>query len=83
MALQQLLHLPNVIGLNFGGGIDCAESAANHHRRQPHLQIGQAVVLGGAGELQRHQKIARLADAMRQIVLDPASPSAGRRPSPA
>ena len=70
MALQQLLDLQHVIGLDFGCGIDGAESAANDQRRQPNLQIGQTVFFRGAGELKRHQKIAGLADAMRQVVFD-------------
>ena len=28
--------------------------------RQPHLQVGERVALGGAGELQRHQEVGGL-----------------------
>ena len=34
-----------------------------------HLQVRDARVLVGAGELQGHQEVARLADAARQVVL--------------
>ena len=69
-AFQQFLDLKYVISLDFGCRIDGAEAAADNQRRQTDLQIGEAVLPGRPGELQGHEKIAGLADTVRQFVFD-------------
>ena len=69
-ALQGFFHLGEVIGLHLGGGIDAGQPAADHHRRQPHLEIGQTGALGGARELQTHQEVIGLTHAARQRARD-------------
>ena len=61
--------MQGVIGGHLGGGIDRRQPAADHHRRQADLEIGQRVLLERAGELQRHEEIARLPHAADQVVL--------------
>ena len=70
VAIEDLLDLQRVIGEQLGRRIDAGQPAADHHRRQPHLQVRQRVVLERAGQLQRHQEVAGLADAANQVVLD-------------
>ena len=61
VAVEEFLDLHRVIGERLGRGIDRGEAAADHHDRQAHGQIGDAVRLGRAGQLQRHQEIGSLA----------------------
>ena len=70
VAIEDLLDLDRVIGHQLGGGIDAGQAAADDHRRQPRLQVRQRVRLERAGQLQRHQEVAGLADAANQVVLD-------------
>ena len=69
VARQELLDLHRVIGQRLGRGVDRGQAAADHDDRQPHRQVGDAVGLGGAGQLQRHQEIGRLPHPGRQAVL--------------
>ena len=50
--------------------IDGRQSAADHERGKPDLQIRQSRSLVCAGELQCHQEVGCLADAACQIVFD-------------
>ena len=68
IALAEFLHLAHVIGHGFGGRIDGGEAAADHHRGQPQLQIGDGFLLGRTGQLQRHQKVRGLTHATGQAV---------------
>ena len=52
VALEEFLDLHRVIGERLGRGVDRGQAAADHHDRQAHGQIGDAVGLGGAGQLQ-------------------------------
>ena len=70
VAGRELLHLADVVGEAFGRGIDRGQAAADHHHRQPQLQIGDRRQLRRAGELQRHQEVRRRAHAARQAVRD-------------
>ena len=67
---EDLLHLHRVVRHQFGGGVDGGEATANDYRREPHLQVRQRVALERAGQLQRHQEVAGLADAANEVVLD-------------
>ncbi len=69
VTVQELLHLDDVIGERFGGRIDGRQTSANDHDRHAQLQVRERVGLGGAGQLERHQKIGSLADAADQAVL--------------
>ena len=69
VAAEELLDLQRIIGERLGGGVDRGEPAADDHDRQAHLQVGEAVGLGGAGELQRHQEVGGLAHAGGEPVL--------------
>ena len=69
VARQELLDLHRVIGERLGRGVDRGQAAADHDDRQPHRQVGDAVGLGRAGQLQRHQEIRGLAHAGREAVL--------------
>ena len=66
VALQHLFDLHDVVRLDLGGGVHAGEAAADHHRRQAHLQVGEARMLGRAGQLQRHEEIVGLAHAGRE-----------------
>ena len=80
VAREELLHLHRIIGERFRRGVDRGEAAADHHHRQAHGEIGEAVGLGRAGELQRHQEVRGLAHAAREAVLhrhDGRPPGAG------
>ena len=68
IAPQELLHLQRVIGQRLGRRVDRGQAAADHHHRQPQLQIGDRVHLRGTGELQRHQEVRRHAHTRRQAV---------------
>ena len=70
VAPEDLLHLDHVVGAHLGGGVDGGEAAADHHRRQPDLQVGERPPLERAGELERHQEVGGGADAADEIVLD-------------
>ena len=70
VAIERLLDLQRVVGDQLGGGVDAGQAAANHDRGQPHLQVRQRIALERAGELQRHQEVAGLADAANQVVPD-------------
>ena len=70
VAVERLLDLDRVIRQQLGRGVDAGQAAADHDRRQPHLQVRQRVPLERAGQLQRHQEVAGLADAANQVVLD-------------
>src|SRR5262245_23468134 len=54
VSAEELLYLQRIISERLGRGVDGGEAAADDDDRQSYLQIGQAVGLGGAGELQRH-----------------------------
>ena len=69
VSVQHLLDLDRVIGQQLGRGVDAGQAAADHDRGQPHLQVRQRVPLERAGQLQRHQEVAGLADAADQVVL--------------
>ena len=66
---QRFFHLHRVVRHQLGGGVDRRQAAADHDRRQPRLQVRQRVALEGAGELQRHQEVARLPNTPNQVVL--------------
>ena len=70
VAVEDLLDLDRVVGHQLGGGVDAGQAAADHDRGQPRLQVRQRVLLERAGQLQRHQEVAGLADAADQVVLD-------------
>ncbi len=69
VAFEELLHLHDVIGERFGGGIDGGESAADHDNGKPQLQVRDRIGFGRAGQLKRHEEVGGLANATRQIVL--------------
>ena len=69
VCVERLLDLQRVVRHQLGRGVDGGQAAADDDRRQPHLQVRQRVALERAGELQRHQEVARLADAADQVVL--------------
>ena len=80
---QELLDLERVIGQRLGRRVDRRQTAADHDDRKPHSQIGDAVGLGRAGQLQRHQEIRGLPHPRREAVLHrdhrrPARPGAQR-----
>ncbi len=68
VAGEKLLHLQGVVGERLGGSVDRGQPTADHHHRQPNLQIGEAVGLGGAGQLKRHQEVGGLAHTGREAV---------------
>ncbi len=70
VARQRLFDLERVVGEELRGGIDAGQAAADHDGGQARLQIRQRIPLERAGELQRHQEVAGLADAANQVVLD-------------
>jgi hypothetical protein len=83
IATEELLHLQRIIGERLGRGVDGGEPATDDDDRQAHLQIREAVGLGGAGELQRHQEVGGLTHAGGKPVLHrhdgrPAGPGAER-----
>ena len=43
VAVERLLDLDRVVGQQLGGGVDAGQAAADHDRRQPHLQVRQRV----------------------------------------
>ena len=43
VARQRLLDLDRVVGEELGGRVDAGQAAADHHRRQPHLQVRERV----------------------------------------
>jgi hypothetical protein len=69
VAVEHLLHLARVVRGQLGGRVDRREPAADDDGRQPRLQVRERVLLRGAGELQRHQEVARLADPAGEVVL--------------
>ena len=69
VARQKFLDLHRVIGQRLGRGVDRGQPAADHDDRQSHGQVGDAVGLGGAGQLQRHQEIGGLPHPGREAVL--------------
>ena len=69
VAVEGLLHLHRVVGHQLGGGIDGRQAPADDAGGQAHLQVGHGGLLGGAGQLQRHQEIRCLADATNKVVL--------------
>ena len=70
VAQQELVDLHDVVGERLGGGVDRGEAAADHHDRQAQLHVRDRLGLGRAGQLQRHQEVARGAHAARQAVRD-------------
>ena len=79
VAIERLLDLHRVVGHQLGRGIDAGQAAADDDRRQARLQVRQRVALERAGQLQRHQEVAGLADAADQVVLHVDDGRAGRR----
>ena len=80
---QELFDLERIIGQRLGRRVDRGQTAADHDDRQAHGQIGDAVGLGRAGQLQRHQEIGGLPHPRREAVLHrdhgrPAGPGAQR-----
>ena len=69
VARKEFLHLHRIIGQRFGSGVDGGETASDDGDGQTDLEIGDGGMLGGAGELQRHEKIRGLADAAGEAVL--------------
>ena len=69
VALQELLYLDHVIGKRLGRRIDCGQAAADDHDGHADLQVRHRIVLGCAGELQRHQEVRCLTHAARQPIL--------------
>ena len=67
-AAEEFLHLARVIGQRLGRRIDGGEPAADHHRRQAELQIGDGFGLGRARQLQGHEEIRGHAHARRQLM---------------
>jgi len=67
---EEFLDLHRVVRERFGRGVDRGEPAADHHHRQSQLHVRQRVGARRAGELQRHQEVARGAHAARQPVRD-------------
>ena len=66
---QEFLDLERVVGERLGRRVDRGQTAADHDDRQPDGQIGDAVGLGRAGQLQRHQEIRGLPHPRREAVL--------------
>ena len=62
VTLHGLLDQHRVVRHQLGGGVDRGQPAADHDRRQPRLQVRQRAAFERAGQLQRHQEIARLPD---------------------
>ena len=69
VARQQFFDLDRIVGHELRRRIDRGQTATDDAGRQAYLQIGQRRPLRGAGQLQRHQKVRRLADTANQIVL--------------
>jgi hypothetical protein len=69
VALQRLLHLLDVVGLQLGRGVDRGEAAADHDAGQLDLQVRERVPAVGALPLQPHQEVRSHADPARQVVL--------------
>ena len=69
VATEELFHLQGVISERLGGGVDGREPAADHNDREPHLQIREALGLGGASKLQCHEEIGCLAYPCGKAVL--------------
>src|SRR5262249_53393609 len=67
-SFQNLLDLCDIIGLQFGSGIDGGETSADDDSGQFNLDIGQRVLPVSALALQSHQKIGRHANASGQVV---------------
>ena len=91
VARREFLHLAHVVGEAFGRGVDRGQPAADHHHRQPELQIGDGGQLRRAGQLQRHQEIRRLRARRapgrsgcpaRSACRRPCTARCGRSPSP-
>ena len=57
MAAGEFLDLAHVVGKRLGRGVDGRQAAADNDGGQTQLQVGGRILLGGAGELQRHQEI--------------------------
>ena len=69
VAVEDLLHLHRVVGNQLGGGIDGRQAPADDTGGQAHLQVGHGRLLGGAGQLQRHQEVRCFADPANEVVL--------------
>ncbi len=59
VARRKFLHLAHVVGEALRRRIDRGQPAADHHHRQPHLQIRDRRKLCRTGQLQRHQGKSR------------------------
>ncbi len=66
--MQEFLHLQRIVSSRFGCRVDRGEAAADDRHRQPQLHVGDRILLGGAGELQRHEEVGSGAHARRQTV---------------
>ena len=62
VTVEDLLHLDRIIGQDLGGRVDGRQPTADHHGRQPDLQIEQGVAAEGPSRLESHQEVAGLAD---------------------
>ena len=80
-ARGDLLDLHGVVREELGRGVDGGEAAADDDGGELHLQVRERALLVGAGELQGHEEVARLADAAREVVLhvDDRRPTRARR----
>ena len=70
VVVEEFAHLHDVVGEGFRRGIDRGQAAADHYHRQPQLHVGERIVLGRAGELQRHEEVGRRAHAARESIRD-------------
>ncbi len=68
VAHQELLDLQRIVGERLRRSVDAGQATTDHHDRQADLKVGDRVLLGRTGELQRHQKIRRRTYATRQAV---------------
>ncbi len=68
VASEELLDLERIIGERLRRGIDRGQASADHDDRQADLQVGNGILLGRAGKLQRHQEIRRRTYAARETI---------------
>src|SRR5262249_9486776 len=68
-APRELLDLHRVVSEKLRRGVDGGEPTADDDGGKLDLQVGEGAPLVGTRELERHQEVARLADALRQVVL--------------
>ena len=68
VAREKLFDLHRIVGKRLGRRIDGGQSAADDGDGQPHLHVRNRIVLGRAGQLQRHQEIRCGSHAVRKTV---------------